>query len=186
MVPGGAGDEADRGALRGPAVRSLHVLFVIRHGRREVARCAVTTSPTATWVAQQLREAFPFESAPRFMVFDRDAIFTAGVPATLRSMQIEPTRTSYRSPWQNGVAERFVATARQELLEHVIALNEHHLRRLLDLFIDHYHQDRTHLALGKDSPLRRPVERRPDPTSDVIGLPRVGGLRRRYAWRRAA
>jgi putative transposase len=166
--------------------RILHVLLVTRHGRRDVARCAVTTSPTAAWVAQQLREAFPFDSAPRFLVFDRDAIFAAGVTATLRSMQIEPTRTSYRSPWQNGVAERFVGTVRQELLDHVIVLNEHHLRRLLDSFIGYYNQDRTHLSICKDSPCERLVDQRPDTTSNVVGLPRVSGLHHRYAWRQAA
>ena len=166
--------------------RVLQVLLVIRHGRRDVARCAVTTIPTAAWVAQQLREAFPFDSAPRFMIFDRGAIFSAGVTATLRSLQMEPTRTSYRSPWQNGVAERFVATVRQELLDHVIVLNERHLDRLLESFIDYYHHDRTHLGLDKDTSLGRPVEPRPATPATVLGLPRVGGLHRRYAWRRAA
>jgi transposase InsO family protein len=167
--------------------RVFQVLFIIRHSRREVIRCAVTTSPTAAWVAQQLRDAFPFESAPRFMIFDRGAIFTDGVVATLRSMGVDPTRTSYRSPWQNGVAERFVGTVRRELLDPVIALNEHHLRRLLDSFIDHYNQDRTHLGLSMGSPFGRPIERRPaGSTSNVVSLPRVGGLHHRYAWRQAA
>jgi transposase InsO family protein len=167
--------------------RVLHVLLVIRHGRRDVVRWAVTTSPTAGWVAQQLREAFPFDSAPRFMIFDRDPIFSAAVAATLRSMQVEPTRTSHRSPWQNGVAERFVGTVRQELLDHVIILNECHLRRLLGSFIAYYNEDRTHLGLSKGSPFGRPIERRPaGATSNVVSLPRVGGLHHRYAWRQAA
>jgi transposase InsO family protein len=166
--------------------RVLHVLLIVHHGRRDVLRCAVTTSPTAVWVAQQHREAFPFDSAPRFMIFDRDAIFSAGVIATLRSMRVEPTRTSHRSPWQNGVAERLVGTVRQELLDHVIVLNERHLRRLLESFIAYYHQDRTHLGLGKDSPHGRQVEHRPNPASKVINLPRVGGLLHRYAWLQAA
>jgi transposase InsO family protein len=108
-----------------PAVtfRALQVLFVIRHGRRDAVRCAVTASPTAGRVVQQLREAFPYESAPRFMIFDRGASFSTEVMAMLRSMKMEPTRTSFRSPWQNGVAERFVATVRRELLDHVIILN---------------------------------------------------------------
>jgi hypothetical protein len=102
-------------------------------------------------------------------------------------MLMEPTRTSFRSPWQNGVAERFVATVRRELLDHVIALDEHHLRRLLDTFVDSYDRDRTHLGVGKDSPLGRPVEQRPGgATSSLVHLPRVGGLHRRYAWRQAA
>ena len=164
----------------------LHVFLVVGHSRREVVHCAVATTPTSAWVAQQLREAFPFESAPRFMVFDRDPIFSASVPWTLKSMLIQPTRTSYRSPWQNGVAERFVGTVRRELLDHVIVLNERHLRRLLDSFIGYYHLDRPHLALDKDSPRGRAVERRPSATTNVISLSRVGGLHRRYTWRQAA
>ena len=120
------------------------------------------------------------------MIFDRAAIFSAEVTTTLRSMQIEPTRSSFRSPRQNGVAERFVATVRQELLDHVVVLNEHHLRRLLESFIGYHNQDRTLIDLGKDSPRGRPVERRLDSASAVVGLPRGGGLHHRYAWRQAA
>ena len=161
--------------------RVLHVFLVIRHGRRDVVRCAVTTSPTAAWVAQQLRETFPFESAPRFLIFDRDAIFSAGLTATIRSMLMEPTRTSYQSPWQNGVAERFVGTVRRELLDHVIVLNERHLRQLIESFVTYYNVDRTHLGVGKDSPSGRPVEQRPGATTNVVSLPRVGGLHHRYS-----
>ena len=162
------------------------MLFVIRHARREVVRFAVTTNPTAAWVAQ-LRETFLFVSAPRFLIFARDAIFSAAVTATVRSTPVEPTRTSFRSPWQNGAAERFVATARRELLDHVIVLHEHHPRRLLDSFVDYYNRDRTHFGVGKDSPLGRPVEQGPGGvTSNVVSLPRVGGLHHRYTWRQAA
>ncbi len=166
--------------------RVLYVLLIIRHGRRDLACCNVTGNPSAAWVVQQLREAFPFESAPRHLIFDRDTIFSPQVVAALRSMNIEPSRTSYQSPWQNGVAERFVGTVRRELLDHVIVLNEPHLRRLLEPFIDYYSLDWTHLGLGKDSPRGRPVERRPSAISDVVGHPRVGGLHRRYSWRPAA
>ena len=166
--------------------RVLHVFLVIRHGRRDVVRCAVTTSPTAAWVAQQVRETFPFESAPRFMIYDRDAIFSPALTAMIRSMLMEPTRTSYRSAWQNGVAERFVGTVRQELLDHVIVLNERHLRRLIESFVTYYNVDRTHIGVRKDSPCGRPVEQRPSATSKVVSLPRVGGLHHRYAWRQAA
>jgi transposase InsO family protein len=166
--------------------RVLQVFLVIRHGRRDVARCAVTANPTAAWVAQLLREAFPFDSAPRFMIFDRAAIFSARVTAMLRSLRVDPTRTSYRSPWQNGVAERLVATVRRELLDHVIVMNERHLELLLDSYIAYYNEDRTHLSVGKDSPFGRPVEERPTTPATVVGLPRVGGLHRRYTWHRAA
>ena len=101
------------------AFRLLYVWFAIRHSRREVVHWGVSQCPTAPWVVQQLREAFPFGEAghwSRYLVFDRDAIFSAAVVATVTSMELEPTRTSYRSPWQNGVAERFVGSVRRELL----------------------------------------------------------------------
>ena len=121
-----------------------------------------------------------------FRSFDRDPSFSAGLTATIRSMLMEPTRTSYQSPWQNGVAERFVGTVRRELLDHVIVLNERHLRQLIESFVTSYNIDRTHLGVGKDSPCGRPVEQRPGLASNVVSLPRVGGLRHRYAWRQAA
>jgi putative transposase len=99
---------------------------------------------------------------------------------------IEPTRTSYRSPWQNGVAERFVGTVRRELLDHVIVLNERHLRQLIKSFVTYYNEDRTHIGVGEDSPSGRPVEQRPGATTNVVNLPRVGGLHHRNAWRQAA
>ena len=166
--------------------RLLYVLFMIRHARREIIHWNIIANPTGSWVIQQMREAFPFDAGSRYLLFDRDSIFCADVVAVVRSMAMKPTRTSYRSPWQNGVAERFVCTVRRELLDHAIVLNEHHLRRLLEQFIAYYHHDRTHLGLGKETPLGRLVERQPEPTSNVVGLPRVGGLHRRYAWRRAA
>jgi len=168
------------------AFRLLYVMFVIRHARREVVHWNITAAPTASWVIQQLREAFPFDAASRYLIFDRDSIFCSDVVAVVRSMALKPTRTSYRSPWQNGVAERFVGTLRRELLDHVIILSELHLHRLLSQFIDHYHHDRTHLGLDKDTPLGRQAEGPLTPISYLVGFPRVGGLHRRYAWRPAA
>jgi len=115
--------------------RLLYVLFVIRHGRRDIVHWNITEHPSAQWVSQQMREAFPYDSASRYLVFDRDATFSAEVAKVVRSMNIEPTRTSYRSPWQNGVAERFVGTLRRELLDHMIVIDDGHLRRLLGEYI---------------------------------------------------
>jgi len=118
--------------------RLLYVWFAIRHSRREIVHWCVTESPTAPWVVQQLREAFPFDEAgrgSRYLVFDRDTIFSSEVVAAVASMAIEPTRTSYQSPWQNGVAERFVGTVRRELLNHAIVLDDRHLRRLLNEYL---------------------------------------------------
>jgi hypothetical protein len=167
-------------------LRVVHVFLVIRHVRRDMVRCSVTTSPSAAWVAQQPSETFPFELAPRFLIFDRDAIFSAGFTATIRSMLMEPARTSDRSPWLHGVAERFVGTVRQKLLDHVIVLNEHHLRQLIVSFVTYYNVDRTHIGIGKDSPCGRPVEQRPGVTSNIVHLPWICGLHHRYAWRQAA
>ena len=146
----------------------------------------VTAHPTAVWVIQQLREAFPFETRPRYLLLDRDSIFSAEVCHALRGMQIQPLRTAYQSPWQNGVAERWIGTCRRELLDHVIVLNEEHLGRLLREFLAYYHDDRTHVSLGKDPPARRAVCPRPSSTAEIASLPRVGGLHHRYEWEEAA
>ena len=139
------------------AFRLLYVRFAIRHSRREVVHWGVSQCPTAPWVVQQLREAFPFGEAghwSRYLVFDRDAIFSAAVVATVTSMELEPTRTSYRSPWQNPFAERLIGTIRRECLDHVVVLNDRHLRRLRGDYLHHYHRWRCHRSLEMDCPVR--------------------------------
>lgn len=158
---------------------------MIQHRRRKILHVNVTAHPTARWVSQQLREAFPFEDVPRYLVMDRDSIFSAAVTHTLRGMQVRPIRTCFQSPWQNGVAERWVGTCRRELLDHVIVLDEAHLRRLLREFVVYYHNDRTHLSLGKDPPFERALCPPSSMTASVISVPRVGGLHHRYEWRAA-
>ncbi len=166
--------------------RVLYVFFVVHHARRELMHFRVTTHPTAAWITQQLREAFPYDQAPRYLILDRDAKYGHAVLTAIRHMSIEPKQITARSPWQNGVAERFVGTARRELLDHVIVLNEKHLQRLLACFASYYPNDRTHLSLEKDAPAVRAVESKPHPAAEIIALPRLGGLHHRYAWRRAA
>ena len=166
--------------------RMLSVLFVIQHHRRTIVHVNVTPHPTSAWVRQQLREAFPFDQRPGYLLMDHDSIFSAEVARALMGMQIEPLRTGFQSPWQNGVAERWVGTCRRELLDHVIVFDEAHLRRLLFEFREYYHTDRTHLSLGKDTPRGRPVCAALSPTAHVTSLPRIGGLHHRYEWREAA
>ena len=109
--------------------RMLYVFFIVRHGRRQIAHFAVTAHPTADWVRQQLREAFPFDSiVPRHMIFDRDSIFSKAVVATLETIGAKPARTAFRCPWQNPVAERWIGSAGRELLDHVVVFNERQLR----------------------------------------------------------
>jgi len=155
----------------------LYCLFVIGHGRRRVLHFSVTRHPTSTWIVQQLREAFPYQWAPSFLIFDRDAKYGLEVSIAVRSMAIQAIRTSFRSPWQNGIAERWVESCRRDLLDHVIAINECHLRRLLSEYVRYYHEDRTHLGLDKETPGDR---MRSMSSGQVVGRARLGGLHHRY------
>ncbi len=165
--------------------RLLYVWFVIDHGRRRILHFNVTMNPTAQWVIQQLRESFPGDSASRYLIFDNDSIFSGEVSRSIRSLGITPKRTAYRSPWQNGTAERWVGSCKREILDHVIVFNEDHLRRLLRGYVTYYNKERVHTCL-RDAPVGRAVEARPSSSAKVVGLPRVGGLHHRYSWQEAA
>jgi putative transposase len=155
----------------------LYCFFIIGHGRRRIVNFNVTSHPTAGWIIQQLREAFPYQSAPRFLIFDRDAKYGSEVPIAVRSMAIRPVRTSFQSPWQNGIAERWVESCRRDLLDHVIALHERHLKRLLSDYVRYYQEDRTHLGLDKQTPAGRV---RSTDRGAVVSQARLGGLHHRY------
>ena len=164
----------------------LYCFFVIEHGRRRILHCNVTRHPSASWVVQQLREAFPEATPYRYVILDHDSKFDTEVIAFLRSTGLKPKRISVQSPWQNGVAERWVGSCRREILDHVIVLNEGHLRRLMREYVNYYHQDRIHDSLGKDTPMHRPVDRKISANARLISSPRLGGLHHRYFWRDAA
>lgn len=166
--------------------RLLYVLVIIHHGRRVLLYVSVTFHPTADWVIQQLREAFPYDTAPGYLIFDRDPSFCAQVVAVVKSFGIKPIRTTYRSPWQNGVIERWIGSCRRELLTHVIIFSERHALKLLREYIAYYNTDRCHLTLGKDAPQPRQAQVRPSKAARVVSLPRIGGLHHRYEWRDAA
>jgi transposase InsO family protein len=158
--------------------RLLFALVILSHDRRRIVHTAITAHPTATWIAQQLRNAFPDDQAPRYLLHDRDTAF-AGAKSTLAGMHIQAVCTAPRSPWQNAYVERVIGSIRRECLDHVIVVNEAGLRRVLTDYVTYYMRSRTHLALTKDSPVPRPVQ------SPVIGrivaTPQVGGLHHRYA-----
>ena len=166
--------------------RLLYCFFVIEHGRRRILHFNVTSHPTAQWVVQQLREAFPGDSPYRYVILDHDAEFDADVIAFLQATGLKLKRTGVQAPWQNGVAERWVGSCRRELLDHVIALNEEHLRRLVRDYISYYHQDRTHDGLEKDAPQRRSIEPKPSANASVVSRSRLGGLHHRYTCGEAA
>ena len=136
---------------------ALYCFFVIAHDRRRTLHCNVTRHPTGLWITQQLREAIPYDQSPGYLIHDRDAKFGHVVDAAVTAVGLKAVRTSFRSPWQNGVAERWVGSCRRDLLDHVIPLNERHLKRLLSEYVRYYHEDRTHLGLEKDTPDHRSV-----------------------------
>ena len=158
----------------------LYCFFVIGHDRRKIVHYNVTRNPNASWIVRQLCEAWGYEQPHRFIIFDRDAKFSADVISTVKQNGTEPVRAAFRSPWQNGVAERWVGSVRRDLLDHVIILNERHLRRLLRDYVRYYHEDRTHLGLGKDTPCGRVAASVSPCASKIIPLPRLGGLHHRY------
>ena len=159
----------------------LYCFFIISHDRRRILHHHVTRNPTALWVALQLRETWECSQEPqRFLIFDRDSKFSADVVSTVKAIGSQPVRTAFRSPWQNGIAERWVGSVRRDLLDHVIVLNERHLRRLLKDYVRYYHEDRTHLGLGKDTPGGRVPASGPSNRHKVISLPRLDGLHHRY------
>jgi transposase InsO family protein len=129
----------------------LYAWFIIDHGRRKVLHFNVKTNPTAQWVVQQLRESFPDAAGARYLIFDNDSIFSEKVADWVGCLGMTPKRTAYRSPWQNGTAERWVGSVRRELLDHAIVLNEQHLQRLLNEYVAYYNADRVHTQL-RDSP----------------------------------
>jgi transposase InsO family protein len=155
----------------------LYCFFILAHDRRRILHFNVTRQPTSTWVIQQLREAFPFEPSHKYLIFDRDTKFGPEVQAAVKAMGSSPKRTSFRSPWQNGVAERWIESCRKDLLDQVIVFNERHLKRLLSEYVRYYHEDRTHLGLNKETPGGRI---RSAHCGGVIAQARLGGLHHRY------
>jgi putative transposase len=154
------------------------VFILLSHDRRHIVHFDVTAHPTARWTAQQLVEAFPFDSAPRYLLRDRDAIYGGKVRRRIKSLGIEEVVTAPRSPWQNPYAERVIGSIRRDCLDHVIVLNERHLRRIFREYFSYYHTCRTHLSLTKDSPETRTVE--PPVLGNIVAFPHVGGLHHRY------
>ncbi len=157
--------------------RVLYCFFIITHDRRHILHFHVTAHPTSAWITQQIREAFPDETGTRYLILDHDGKYGLEVPTAIRAMGIMPLHTAFRSPWQNGVAERWVGSCRRELLDQVIPVSERHLRRLLSDYVRYYHDDRTHLGLRKETPGGRI---RSTSCGKVIAFPRVGGLHHRY------
>jgi len=168
-----------------PTVRNrvLYVFVVLAHLRRRVLHFNVTTNPTAEWTSRQITEAFPWDTAPRYMLRDRDGIYGDVFRGRVKAMGIEEVLIAPRSPWQSPFVERFIGSIRRDCLDHVVVLSERHLRRVLTSYFAYYHAARCHMSLDGDAPEHR--EAQSPEMGKVIEFPKVGGLHHRYE-RRAA
>jgi putative transposase len=156
----------------------LYVFLVLAHDRRRLLHFGVTAHPTAEWTAQQLREAFPWDSAPRYLLRDRDRIFGHEFVEQVKAMGIKQVLSAPRSPWQRAYVERVIGSIRRECLDHVVVFGERSLRRTLTAYSAYYHGWRTHLSLGKDAPQPRRTQALAE--GRVIEFPEVGGLHHHY------
>src|SRR5437016_3379678 len=155
----------------------LFAFLVLGHGRRQLLWFAVTRNPSAEWLAQQMAEAFPWNTAPTYLVRDNDRAYGHAFQRRIRAMGIRDRPISPRSPWQNPHAERLIGTLRRECLDHVLIVGERHLRQMLASYSSYYNESRTHLALEKDAPFRRAIQR----CGVIITTPILSGLHHRYA-----
>jgi putative transposase len=156
----------------------LYVFLVLAHDRCRVIHFNVTAHPTAEWTAQQVREAFPFDQIPRYLLRDRDRIFGDTFREQVQDMKIKEVISAPRSPWQRAYVERVIGSIRRECLDHVIVFGEASLRRILSCYFSYYHQTRPHLSLEKDSPGPRPIQH--PKLGPVVAIRQVGGLHHRY------
>ena len=162
-----------------PSVRveRLFAFVIVGHGRRQLLWFAVTRHPTAEWLAQQIIEAFPWETAPTYLVRDNDGIYGPVFRRRVRAMGIRDRPISPRSPWQNPHAERLIGTLRRDCLDHLLIFGARHLRRVLAVYSCYYNETRTHLSLDKDAPLGRSIQWH----GAIITVPILSGLHHRYA-----
>jgi transposase InsO family protein len=155
----------------------LFAFLVLGHGRRQLVWFGVTRNPSAEWLAQQIVEAFPWNTVPTYLVRDNDRAYGQAFRRRVRGMGIRDRPISPRSPWQNPYVERLIGTVRRDCLDHILIFGERHLHRTLAAYSSYYNETRTHLALSKDAPLQRPVQG----SGTIIADPILSGLHHRYA-----
>jgi putative transposase len=158
--------------------KTIYAFVILSLERRRIIHFNVTANPTAAWTGLQLTQAFPFDTAPRYLIRDRDGIYGQKVIDTIKNLGIKQVVISRQSPWQNGFCERVIGSIRRECLDHIIVLNDRHLRRVLKEYFAYYHESRTHLGLKKDAPASRPVQC--CNAGPMISEPVLGGLHHRY------
>ena len=162
--------------VRTISFKLLYGLVILRHARRRLVRIAVTTNPTAEWIAGQVTEAFPWDEVPRHLLRDRDGAFGSAYTRRIRAMGIRDHPVAACSPWQNGHVERLIGSIRRECVDHVVVSGEAHLRRTLKIYASYYNEVRTHLSLDKDAP----NPRRSQKVGSIVAMPILGGLHHQY------
>jgi transposase InsO family protein len=155
----------------------LYAFVIVRLDRRNLVWINVTSNPTSEWLARQITEAFPWDETPCYLIRDRDQAYGVAVTRRLRAMGIRDKPIAPGSPWQNGFAERLIGSIRRECTDHIIAVGEGHLRRVLRFFANYYNESRTHRSLNKDTPVHRVIES----FGAIISRPILGGLHHRYS-----
>jgi putative transposase len=159
--------------------RVYYVFVMLRHSDRKIVHFNVTQNPTTAWTLQQVREAFPFNSTPRYLLHDNGSAFSRHFRHTLKNLGIESVRTAYRSPWQSPYVERVNGTLRRECVNQLIILNERHLRRVLSVYVENYYNRvRPHLSLNRNASIPRKPD--PPPNGKIVSTPILGGLHHRY------
>ena len=157
--------------------KSIHVFGAISHDRRKILHFAVSSKPHSQWAIQQLRETFAFDEITKYVIRDNDKIFSEEFKRTIKRFGLEDTPTAYRSPWRNPYCERVIGTLRRDCLDHIIVLNEKHLHDILHEYIfEYYNVSRTHMSLGKDSPVHRPIQK----DGKIVSKSILGGLHHIY------
>lgn len=163
--------------------RVLFVFVVLAHHRRRILHFIVTEHPTGGWSGQQVAEAFPEDTALRYLLRDRDKTYGSDFCKRIQALSLEEILSAPASPWQRAYLGRLIGSIRRDCLDHLIALGEGHLRKILKSYFEYYHRSRTHLGLDKDTPEPRAVQS--PGMGAIVELPQVGGLHHRYE-RRAA
>ncbi len=159
--------------------RLLFCFVILSHDRRRILHFNVTAHPTTAWAAQQIREAFHRDGTePRYLLRDRDGAYGDAFRRVVRAISIREILTAPQSPWQNPYAERLIGSIRRECLDHLIVLNEGHLRKILKEYVRYYNQSRPHLSLDRNAPIPRDME--PPSQGPIVAFPEVGGLHHRY------
>ena len=156
----------------------LYSFIILKNDQQKIIHFNFTTNPTAEWAAQQIKEAFPYDQSPKYLIRDQDSTYGQVFQQTVNNIGIKEVVTAPKSPWQNPFVERLIGSIRRECLDHAIVLNQKHLHKILTLYREYYLKARPHLSLSKNSPNPRKIE--PKSKGRVIAIPQVGGLNHLY------